>query len=195
MQSHFGTLVNCVRLTSQSPQCSELFSMFGSQSSPALLSWWRALSIRTDGPMYISSSFPSQNRLNGALSFEFKRRCSAQTGPLCLRGNIWRAEVLHMLILILKLLMKDCKIKKKYQEKYQEFFFLCLCFEPLCASEITTCVDELFLFKSNPIIGFSSTKPDCSWITLRSTCETCLCIYSIFMQPYSHCFITGSQSA
>lgn len=31
------------RLVSQSPQCSELFSMFDSQSSCALLLWWRVL--------------------------------------------------------------------------------------------------------------------------------------------------------
>lgn len=51
MLSHFGTVVNCARLGSQSPQCSELFSMFGSQSSLALLLWWRALvkSISGDG--------------------------------------------------------------------------------------------------------------------------------------------------
>lgn len=51
MQSHFGTVVNCARLGSQSPQCCELFSMFGSQSSLALLLWSRALvrSIGGDG--------------------------------------------------------------------------------------------------------------------------------------------------
>lgn len=49
MLSHFGTVVNCARLGSQSPQCSELCSMFGSQSSLALLLWWRALVKRISG--------------------------------------------------------------------------------------------------------------------------------------------------
>ena len=74
MKSHFGTLVNCAR---QSPQCSELFSMFGSQSSHVLLLRWRALtkSISRDG-----SIFPAYLRAGPkiALSVEFK--CYTQTG-------------------------------------------------------------------------------------------------------------------
>lgn len=72
MQSHFGTLVSCARLAS--PQCSELFSMFGSQSSRALLLWWRALtkSVSRDG-----SIFPAFLRAgpNGAVSLEFEWWC------------------------------------------------------------------------------------------------------------------------
>lgn len=71
MQSHFGTRVNCVRLANQSSQCSELFSMFGSQSTRDLLLWWRALtkSVSCDGsvsPAYLRAA------PNEALSLESK---------------------------------------------------------------------------------------------------------------------------
>lgn len=73
MKSHFGTLVNCASLESQSSQCCELFSVFGSQSSHALLLLRRTLTKSISSDSSIFSAYV-RARSNGAHSLEFQWR-------------------------------------------------------------------------------------------------------------------------
>lgn len=81
MQSHFGTLVSCLKLQSRSLDCGELFWMWSSQSSFGLVSWWEALNkgISADGSISEEEWMEPEDSAQCSLCSKITMMCTQQS--------------------------------------------------------------------------------------------------------------------